>query len=155
MGDRKPPRLAADERHTVLSLLQYQRDSFVKKMEGVDPEQARLSPVPSGTSLLWLANHMADAEATWVLHRFAERTDEGAGPPAANLDEAVDRYRRVWREVDAVVGDAPSLDEQCPPFDQRSVVNLRWILAHLLEEASRHAGHADILRELVDGQRGR
>jgi Protein of unknown function (DUF664) len=128
----------------------------VRKMAGVGPDQAPNSPVGSGTSLLWLANHMADAEVTWVLHRFARRNDDGsAGPPAARLDEAVARYRRVWPPVDAVITNASSLDEPCPPFDDRPVVNLRWIATHLLEETARHAGHADILRELSDGATGR
>jgi hypothetical protein len=65
------------------------------------------------------------------------------------------RYRRVWEEVDAVIMATASLDDECRPFDALPAVNLRWILAHLLEETARHAGHADILRELTDGQAGR
>jgi hypothetical protein len=61
----------------------------------------------------------------------------------------------VWSEVDAVVEQAPTLDQECPTFDEGPVVNLRWVLAHLLEETARHAGHADILREIVDGSTGR
>jgi hypothetical protein len=57
--------------------------------------------------------------------------------------------------VDAIVGKTKSLDQDCPPFDSGPPVNLRWILAHLLEETARHAGHADILRELLDGSTGR
>jgi hypothetical protein len=53
------------------------------------------------------------------------------------------------------VGKTKSLDQDCPPFDSGPPVNLRWILAHLLEETARHAGHADILRELLDGSTGR
>jgi hypothetical protein len=154
--DRKPPRLAGDDRATLLDLLQYQRDSFVRKVTGVDTEKAEISPVPSGTSLLWLTNHMADAEITWILQRFARRSDdEGPEAPGADLDGAVARYQRTWREVDTVVSTAVNLDVLCPPFDDQPSVNLRWILAHLLEETARHAGHADILRELLDGQTGR
>ena len=71
MADEKPPRVAGDERAILTSLLAYQRSSLVKKLDGVDDTQAAASPVGSGTSLLWLINHMADAEATWVLRRFA------------------------------------------------------------------------------------
>jgi acyl-CoA synthetase (AMP-forming)/AMP-acid ligase II len=56
--------------------------------------------------------------------------------------------------VDDIVA-AASLDDLCPPFDDDPQVNLRWILTHLLEETARHAGHADILRELIDGDTGR
>jgi hypothetical protein len=112
--------------------------------------------VTSGTSLLWLTNHVADAEAGWVLRRFAGRSDDGsAGPWSASLSEAAARYRRVWGRVDAVIEDSASLDCECVAFDDQPGVNLRWIVAHLLEEVARHAGHADIIRELIDGQTGR
>ena len=122
-------------------------------MSGVSDEDARRSPVGSGTSLLWLANHMADAETTWVLQRFAGRQAEGL-EHAGTIDAAIDRYRTVWSEVDGVVAQAP-LDQPCPDFDGGPPVNLRWIVSHLLEETARHAGHADILRELLDGSTGR
>jgi hypothetical protein len=152
MPDRKPVRLAGDERTTLLALLQYQRGSFVRKVQGVDEAAAASSPVASGTSLLWLANHIGDAEATWVLRRFAQRTDDP--PPAPDVAGAIDRYRAITAAVDEVVA-AASLDDLCPPFDDQPPVDLRWIVAHLLEETARHAGHADILRELIDETTGR
>ena len=97
---------------------------------------------------------MADAETTWVLHRFAGR-DQPGPPHADTVEGAVARYRAVCREVDAVIAAAPDLERPCPPFDAGPPVNLRWILGHLLEETARHAGHADILRELIDGSTGR
>jgi hypothetical protein len=154
MADRKPPRVAGTERATVGALLQYQRDSFVRKLSGVTDEDACRSLVDSGTSLLWLANHLADAEVTWILERFAQL--DGAGDPhAETIDGALDRYRRTWRLVDAVIAATPSLLQECPDFDGGEPVNLRWIVNHLLEETARHAGHADILRELIDGATGR
>jgi hypothetical protein len=154
--DHKPPRLAAGDQATLRALLQFQRDSFARKVAGVNDLAAVGSPVTSGTSLLWLTNHMADAEATWILGRFARRADvDGAGPPATSIDAAVTRYQRVWCDVDAALDRAVSLDVECAAFDDEPVINLRWILAHLLEETARHAGHADILRELIDGQTGR
>jgi uncharacterized damage-inducible protein DinB len=156
MSDQKPPRLAADDRTTLLALLLYQRDSLVRKVSGVDPEQAKSSPVDSGTSLLWLVNHVADAETTWVLNRFAGRgAVVGDAAHAATLEDAIVRYHKVRRESDGVIRDTPSLDAASTRFDDQSPVNLRWVLAHLLEETARHAGHADILRELIDGNTGR
>ena len=155
MADAKPPRLAGSERSTVGALLQYQRNSFVRKLSGVREEDARSSPVGSGTSLLWLANHIADAEVVWLLHRFSGRRGEpDDSEHAATVDEALARYEGVRAEVDGLVA-ASDLDQLCPPFDDRPPVNLRWILAHLLEETARHAGHADILREMIDGSTGR
>ena len=154
VADHRPPHLAADERATLLALLQFQRESFVRKLSGVDEQGAAASPVPSGTNLLWLANHVADAESIWVLERFAGEPEPAIAPHVLDVDGALARYRAVWPRVDAVVA-AAGLDDECPPFGGRPVVNLRWILGHLLEEIARHAGHADILRELVDGQTGR
>jgi hypothetical protein len=152
MPDQKPVRLAGDERTTLLGLLQFQRESFVRKIEGVENDAATSSPVASGTSILWLANHMADAEAVWVLRRFAQRADDP--PPAPDVPGAIERYRAVTASVDEVVRGS-ELDDLCPPFDDQPQVNMRWILGHLLEETARHAGHADILRELIDGSTGR
>jgi hypothetical protein len=156
MTDQKPPRLYGDDRSTLSALLRYQRESFVKKVSGLGARESKASPVKSGTSLLWLTNHMADAESTWVLQRFAQVPDDeletGAAP---TIEQAVARYKGTWEMVDAVVSDAPSLDASCPNFDGGPPVDLRWILCHLLEETARHAGHADILRELNDGRTGR
>ena len=155
MADRKPPRMVGDDREVLLGLFRYQRDSFVRKVSGVAPAEASTSPVESGTSLLWLANHMADAEVTWVLRRFAGREpDPTLAAPCGSLDEAVERYRLVGSAVDDVVAGA-DLDDECPPFDGEGTANLRWVLAHLLQETARHAGHADIIRELIDGTTGR
>jgi hypothetical protein len=63
VSDQKSPRLEADERETLQALFQYQRDSFVRKVTGVDEGAARGSPVASGTTLLWLIQHMARAES--------------------------------------------------------------------------------------------
>jgi len=153
--DEKPPRVNGDERVIVTSLLEYQRSSLVKKATGINDAEAAASPVTSGTSLLWLVNHMADAEITWVLRRFAgqDRHDVLIGHDVT-VAGAIRRYRAVCAEVDAVVA-ASSFDELCRAPDDGPVVDLRWVLSHLLEETARHAGHADILRELIDGSTGR
>ncbi len=153
--DLKPPRSSGDEREILLQLLTYQRDSFVRKVSGVTDDDARTSPVESGTSLLWLTNHMADAETTWFLRRFAQQpVDQADDAHAATVSGALERYRRVRERADVVL-DGASLETPCPVFDDHGAVTLRWILAHVLEETARHAGHADILRELIDGRTGR
>ncbi len=157
MPDHKPPRLAGGERETLVALLQYTRESFVRKLDGLDDDAARWSPVDSGTSLLWLTRHLAYAESVWVLGRFAGRPDDvpaNAVPEGDTPAAAVEAYRATWRAVDDVVASA-SLDDGCRADDQQPPVDLRWILAHLLEETARHAGHADLIRELRDGSTGR
>jgi hypothetical protein len=157
MADLKPPRLAGGEAQTLHALLQYQRESLLRKVDGVDEEHARWSPVGSGTSLLWLIRHMAAAEVTWVLHRFAGQDPPPPGPEPADgtLLDAAEAYRRGWPRVDAVAFAGAGLDEPCRRPDPGQPVSLRWVLMHLLEETARHAGHADILRELIDGSTGR
>jgi hypothetical protein len=158
MADRKPPRLAAGESETVRALLQYQRDSLVRKAAGLDAAAVRQAPVPSGTNLLWLIKHMTRAEITWILYRFAGQDVEipaDEPEPGDTLAAVTAAYQATWRRIDAVAFAQPSLDEPCRRPDAQPPVNLRWVLLHLLEETARHAGHADILRELTDGQTGR
>ena len=157
MPDQKPPRLAGGERETLHALLQYHRDSLVRKVEGIDDAAARRRFVASDTTLLWLVKHAAGAEQRWVLWSFAGQVDDvrdDAIAPEDTLAGVVDDYRATWAQVDAVVK-AASLDERCRAVSGDDVVNLRWVMTHLLEETARHAGHADILRELIDGQTGR
>lgn len=155
VADHRPRVFAGDEREVLVDLLQFQRDSVVRKVQGVSEEDARRSPVPSGTSLLWLVVHLGFAEQISVLHRFAgeiERPDDHV-PPDMTVADAVAGYRDTWRRVDEVVARS-SLDDPLGSADDPDA-DLRWVLAHLLEETARHAGHADILRELLDGQTGR
>jgi uncharacterized damage-inducible protein DinB len=162
MGDHKPPR-AVGERDVLRAAWQYQRDSFVRKVAGVSEEDARRSPVASGTTLLWLAQHLTFAERIWVRQRFGgEDLTDGRDLHVADgvvrsstLAEAIATYEAEWPLVDAIV-DAGDLDAAIgDPNGGEVPVTLRWIVVHLIEEVARHAGHADILRELIDGDTGR
>jgi uncharacterized damage-inducible protein DinB len=158
MADHKPPRLDGGERETLLALLGYQRESLIRKVTDVDDASARLSPVDSGTSLLWLILHLTRAEVTWVQSRFAGldvEIPEDVATADDTLAEAICRYREVSQSTDDIILDASDLDELCRRSDAPDPVNLRWVLMHLLEETARHTGHADILRELFDGHTGR
>lgn len=155
--DQKPPRLAADERSTVHALWQYHRRSLVQKLDGLGDEAARRRFVGSDTTLLWLVKHASGAEMRWVLWSFAGQVAEvreDALRPEDTVESVTAEYRRTWAQVDGVVASA-SFDDDCRAVPGDDVVNLRWIVFHLLEETARHAGHADILRELLDGQTGR
>jgi hypothetical protein len=156
MTDQKPPRLDSDERQTLLALLHYQRESLVRKVDGVDEDAARRQFVGSGTTLLWLMKHIAYAETLWIVQRFAGQDAELDGAVCAGdtIGSAIDAYRHTWARVDAIVS-AASLDDLCRDLAAGETPNLRWVLMHLLEETARHAGHADIIRELIDGSTGR
>jgi hypothetical protein len=152
MTDQKPPRTGADERATSHALLRYCRDSFVRKLDGVGEEDARRRLLPSATTLLWLTQHLSYAEDIWVTQRFAGEASRHA--EADSLAGAIEVYRATCARTDAIVAAAP-LDAMCGNIDVEPNVNLRWVVVHLIEETARHAGHADIIRELLDGTTGR
>jgi hypothetical protein len=157
MTDRKPPKLVAGETDTLLALLGYHRRSLIDKVADLDDGDAGRRFVGSGTTLLWLIQHVAGAERLWIWHRFLgvvppDVAGGGAGPDT--VAGAVADYRAVGAATDEVVR-GRSLDEPARNMEGDAPVNLRWVVAHLLEETARHAGHADILRELLDGSTGR
>jgi len=156
MADQRPPRFAAGERETVMDLWRYHRESFLAKLSGITEEDASGSPVESGTSLLWLADHMATTQLGWLSGRFLGEPQRPDARVSATVAEAVAFCRASWATVHRII-DAHDFDELCaqPVHGDADPVNLRWVVVHLLEETARHAGHADILRELIDGETGR
>lgn len=157
MPDQKPPRFVGAERDTLQELWQFHRESLVRKVSDIDDDAARHRFVPSDTTLLWLVKHAAGAETPWVLWSFAGQVDgvrDDAVTSDDTLQSVIAEYRDTWARVDEVVS-AADLNDECRAVTGDDVVNLRWIVVHLLEETARHAGHADILRELIDGQTGR
>ena len=161
MADRQPPR-ATGEREVLEVAWQYLRDSLVRKVDGLTDADARRRLVSSDTTLLWLVQHACYAERIWVRERFAgeagtraDRAASGDAVASATLAEAVANYRAEWKRIDAIVA-AADLDDTIPdPRGTGEEISLRWIVVHLIEELARHAGHADILRELIDGDTGR
>jgi hypothetical protein len=154
--DVKPPRVVG-EREVLQAAWQYQRDSVVRKVTGIDEADARRALVDSGTTLLWIVQHSCYAERVWVRSRFAGEDVSFAGDvvPSGSLAEAIATYQTEWPLVDAIVA-AHDLDASMPgPNGGDLPVTLRWIVVHLIEELARHAGHADIIRELIDGKTGR
>ena len=156
MPDQRPPTLQGDDRAILMATLGYLRASFAAKVAGVGLADATRSFVPSGTSLLWLLEHLTLAEQAWVITRsgatpvLLDAAHEGADPVA----RALAQYRTTADQVDAIVESA-SFDAPWRGYGEDDFVNLRWVVTHLLEETARHAGHADILRELIDGATGR
>jgi uncharacterized damage-inducible protein DinB len=160
------PRLGG-ERATLAEFLRCQRLTLELKCAGLDAEQmARKSVEPSTMSLLGLLRHMAEVERRWFRTRFADR-DEGnlyqtpADPDGdfngAVADPAVvDEAWTTWREQIAFANefiadhdfDFVGKDREGEP------VSLRELLVHMIEEYARHNGHADLLRERIDGRVG-
>jgi uncharacterized damage-inducible protein DinB len=144
------------------AFLDYLRDRMIAKLDGLDDEQARRSLVPSGTSLLGLVKHLAVVELGWFVWSFLGE-DFDVGPsgdnlsPDDNIASVVEMYRSAFARSQQIAADAPDLDRRAvrsrrPGHETQS---MRWILVHMIEETARHAGHADIIREQIDGTIGR
>jgi uncharacterized damage-inducible protein DinB len=159
-----------DAKADLARYLQVARESLVWKLDGVSEYDARRPLVPTGTNLLGLVKHVASVEAGYLGDTFGRPfpeplpwLDEGAEPNAdmwatadESRDDVVGLYHRVWAHSDATVG---ALDLQAVghvPWwpGEDAEVTLRHILVHMIAETNRHAGHADIVRELVDGAAG-
>jgi uncharacterized damage-inducible protein DinB len=156
--DHDLPTLIAGEKETLLAFLDYLRVSVDRKLEGLSEDDARRRLVPSGTTLLGLVKHLTLVEAYWAQRRFAGsdvvlRGDGFELDPIDTVTSARHAYAEARQRTDAIVAACTDLDR--PLARGRHGLTLRWMLAHLVEETGRHAGHADILRELVDGQTGR
>ena len=142
----------------LLGFLDYLRESMLRKIEGLSEEQARRSPVASGTSLLGLLKHMAVVEAYWVQRRVAGLgvpEVSGSGfelEPGDTVASTVASYRAACARSNELLA---GLDVAEPLARGRRGRNVGWVLVHLVEETGRHAGHADIVRELIDGATGR
>ncbi|MEV6908309.1 DinB family protein [Amycolatopsis sp. NPDC051071] len=129
------------------------RAAVAAKAEGVPEAKARVAGVPSGTSLLGLVTHLTAVERHWLLgHDVADwpATFRPEGTAAA----IIAAYRETNTEADGEIATWDDLTEP-GPRPSKHAPSRRWTLAHLIEETARHAGHADILRELIDGTTGR
>jgi uncharacterized damage-inducible protein DinB len=158
--DRLPPRIVADEKATLREFLDYLRESVIAKVGGLEDEQLARRMVPSGTSLLWLVKHLTRVEVAHLQASFAGRdvsvpSDEVE--PGDTAAAAVTAYRVAIQESNDIVDGCGDLGQLAarPRRPGAPAMPLRWTLVHLVEETARHAGHADILREQLDGAVGR
>ena len=156
------PPLAADERTTLAAYLDYHRATLVGKVAGLTDAQAKWSPVPSGTSLFGLVSHLTTVERWWFAKviagldvAFPWREDDPdadfRGPDGATLADVVSAYEAECERSRAILADA---DFETVVTGERAGRNVRYVVVHMIEETARHNGHADLLRELVDGATG-
>ncbi|HBV93135.1 MAG TPA: hypothetical protein DEG26_00255 [Chloroflexi bacterium] len=156
---------AAGERDTLVSFLEWQRATLARKCSGLSAEQMRRRAVePSTLSLLGLLRHMAGVERWWFRRTLAQEDvpllySSDADPDAdfndldtAEVDEALATWTSECERARAIV-EAHDLDDT-GRHENGQAVSLRWILVHMIEEYSRHNGHADLLRERIDGAVG-
>lgn len=155
--------LNTPENETLARYLETYRDVIVFKVEGVDRTAAVKPMVPSGTSLLGIVKHMAYVERWWFQSVMGKRdvefpwSDEDEdGDWRIEEGESVEAIIRLYEnecaESRLIVDQVASLDELFPRGDEE--ISARRILIHMIEETARHAGHTDILREMIDGSTG-
>lgn len=157
-----------EAKRTVHGYLREAREALVWKLDGLSEYDVRRPLTRTGTNLLGLVKHLSIVEA-WYLGRTFDRPfaedlpwwDEGAEEQidmwvteAETRSEIVDRYRRVWLHADATIDELPADAPGTVPWWPRPDVTLHAMLVHVLAETNRHAGHADILREQLDGAAG-
>ena len=172
---RPEPPLEADEAATLLGFLDFQRATLEWKCRGLSDEQLRVALPPTSMTLGGLLKHMACVEDYWFTEVAAEQP-----PPepwaSVNWDadpdwewrtaasDSGDELRARWAEgagrsravVEAQLShsEAKALGDAHPAWGGRGRVSLRWILTHMIEEYARHNGHADLIRESIDGETG-
>jgi uncharacterized damage-inducible protein DinB len=173
-GRPEPPH-EAGEAATLIGFLDYQRATLEWKCRGLSDEQLRVALPPSTMTLGGLLKHLAGVEDGWFSGVAAEQPDS---EPWASVDwdadpdwewrtaasESGDELRALWAErverSRAVVatllqsGEDKALSQAHPAWSGRGQVSLRWIMTHMIEEYARHNGHADLIRESLDGETG-
>ena len=161
MGKRVP--FTGGEKECLQASLDRHREVVLWKLEGLDDEQLRRPMTPSGTNLLGLVKHLAAVEYGWFCETFGRATeplpfDEQDGDadlrvlPEESTADIVAFYGRARAAADQVVAEL-SVDDLGRAWSGEPV-SLRWVLIHMVEETARHAGHMDIVRELLDRTTG-
>ncbi|MFJ8073919.1 DinB family protein [Streptomyces sp. NPDC096176] len=162
-----PAETHGDERGALISFVEAQRGAIRRSVLGLTEEQAASRPSASELSLSGLLKHVAEMELNWL--RLAQqrpnerqRSEETWGDSfrlvgAETIPGTLAFWETVAKETEDFIRSVPSLDDTFPlppapwfPADAR--VSMRWLMLHLVEEIARHAGHADIVRESLDGK---
>ena len=171
IGRQDPPGTLA-EREMIKAFLDYHRMTLAQKIAGLSGEQAISRSTVSELTLLGLVRHLTEVERGWIAERFGDGYGTDSGPaelpplycrpdsPDADFDELdaglVEQNLEAWRaeiaRTDGIVA-IRSLDDTIHS-DRRGPLSLRWVLWHVFEEYARHNGHADIIREAIDGAVG-
>ena len=160
MSERPEVPRDAAERATLTAMLAWLRSAVVRKATGVDRETAQQTTTASDMDLLGIVRHLAYQERWWFRWCFAGEdvdlpwSDEDPDadfrlPPDWSTYDVLAFYREECAAADAAIAGATSLDQLC--VRDRRPTSLRWVLVHMIGETARHAGHADLFREHIDG----
>ncbi|MEV8331081.1 DinB family protein [Streptomyces niveus] len=151
----------ASEKDSLYVALDRHRDVVLWKLEGLDDEALRRPMTPSGTSLLALVKHLATVEYGWFCETFRREsepfwfdteTEDMTVAPDESTADILAFYARARAAADRAIQEI-DLEDTGTSWSGRTVT-MRWVLIHMIEETARHAGHMDIVRELIDGATG-
>jgi uncharacterized damage-inducible protein DinB len=152
-----------DEKTSLRVSLDRHRDVVLWKLEGLTEPELRRAMLPSGNTLLGLVKHLATWEYAWIGRTFGHPTepipldeaDDGADvrvTPEESTADILAFYQRARAASDQVISEGDLDQVGTTMFGDK--VSLRWVVIHILEDTARHAGHIDIMRELIDGTVG-
>jgi len=151
-------RPVGDERDALLAFLAHERHVLVVAAYGVTDEQAWSTPTASTLSIAWLLEHATSTERTWAAMVAGDpRAPELTASARSPLEVLVAAYTEATSATDRAIAAVDDLAHEVPvPAGTRwappgTVWSVRWVLLHLIHETARHAGHADIIRESIDG----
>lgn len=155
--DVPPPSTGAEEKDVLMGFLDYLRSSVAAKAEGVPEPQVRTAGVASGTNLLGLVKHLTYVERyTFLGENVTDWHATFRPEPGETADAVLAAYRDTIGRANDVIDACTDLAAPVNrPTARGAAPSMRWALTHMIEETGRHAGHADILRELIDGATGR
>lgn len=152
------------EREVLEGFLEYHRNTLKRRLDGLTEEQARRRLVPSQTTLIGLVRHLAAVERGWFQRILAQRPAEeidgnSRGDEVSWTVGPQETIAEVTAEYDEACGRSREIAagfalDHAVPHPRLGQVSLRWIYVHMIEETAQHAGHADILREQIDGATG-
>lgn len=159
--------MASEPKEDLHRYLQVAREAMLWKLDGLSDYDVRRPMMPTGTNLLGLVKHLASVEIGYLGATFgrpsaeplpwfnddAEPNADMWATPEESRDDIVSLYRRAWAHADATIESLPLDAVGHVPWwpEEWRAVTLHRILVHMIAETHRHAGHADIVRELIDG----
>jgi uncharacterized damage-inducible protein DinB len=164
------PRPSDDEAEVLLGFLAWKRAQVVATTEGLSEDQLRWTPAGRLLPIVGIINHLALMEWRWVEGRYLasafppRQADEFLVPTNRSAAEVIQSYEEQAQRTATVIRSAPTLDAPClgeegdrgpvhALFGFDRPVSLRWVLLHVIDDTSHHAGHADATREMLDGRR--
>jgi len=161
--------MSEDAKEALVRYLRAQRDALRWKLDGLSERDARMPMTPTGTNLLGLVKHVATVASeyfgncigrpfpehlAWAADDAEDNADMWAGPDES-LASVLGLWDRVWAHADATIAELPlEAPAHVPWWGDRGDTTLQRLIVHMIAEVARHAGHADILRESIDGAVG-